>query len=312
MGRYIVKRIVLMLLVMFLVSGGTFFLIHLAPGDPAFLLAQARFGIEVTPEQIQWVGREMGFDAPVHMQYFIWINHLLDGDFGLSLRTDRPVLAEILYRLPATLELVTAALAISLFIGIPLGVISAVKPYSTLDNFSMLGALLAISMPGYWLALLLILVFAVHLGWLPVCGQGTVRHLVLPALTLGISGLAFKMRLMRTSMLEVLKQDYILTARAKGLKENIIAYKHALKNALLPVVALTGMQFGRMIEIAVIIEVIFAWEGIGKLLVDSIFARDFTMIQGCVLCITIFVVLGNLIADILYVFLNPQIRYEKG
>ncbi len=311
MARYILKRILIMLVVLFVVSVVTFSLIHLAPGDPATLLAMARYGVEVTPEQIEWVGREMGFDAPIHAQYFIWLGHVFHGDLGASLRTDQPVLSEIWLRLPATLELVFAAMIIGLIVAIPLGVISATRQHSIIDNATMIGALIGVSMPGFWLALLLILVFSVHLGWLPVCGRGGVEHLILPAITLGVSTAAINMRVMRSSMLEVLRQDYILTARAKGLSQRVITYRHALRNALIPVVTLTGIQFGITIGMAVIIETIFAWEGIGKLLVDSIYARDFTMIQGCVLCISALVVLSNLLVDILYAYLDPQIRYEN-
>jgi len=311
MARYILKRILIMLVVLFVVSVVTFSLIHLAPGDPATLLAMARYGVEVTPEQIEWVGREMGFDAPIHVQYFIWLGHVFHGDLGASLRTDQPVLSEIWLRLPATLELVFAAMIIGLIVAIPLGVISATRQHSIIDNATMIGALIGVSMPGFWLALLLILVFSVHLGWLPVCGRGGVEHLILPAITLGVSTAAINMRVMRSSMLEVLRQDYILTARAKGLSQRVITYRHALRNALIPVVTLTGIQFGITIGMAVIIETIFAWEGIGKLLVDSIYARDFTMIQGCVLCISALVVLSNLLVDILYAYLDPQIRYEN-
>lgn len=311
MTRYILKRILIMLVVLLVVSVVSFSLIHLAPGDPALLLAMARFGVDVTPEQVYWVGKEMGFDAPILVQYFIWLGHVFHGDLGQSLRTDQPVLSEILLRLPASLELVTAAMGIALVIAIPLGVICARRQYSAIDNASTLGALIGISMPSYWLALLLILLFSVRLGWLPVCGRGGLEHLILPAITLSVSEMAINMRVMRSSMLEVLRQDYILTARAKGLSERVITYRHSLKNALIPVVTLAGLQFGRMIGIAVIIETIFAWEGIGKLLVDSIYARDFTMIQGCVLCISILVVLSNLVVDILYAYLDPRIRYEK-
>jgi peptide/nickel transport system permease protein len=220
------------------------------------------------------------------------------------------VLDEILTRLPATVELAIAGMLVSLIIAIPVGIISATKQYSIVDNVSMLGALLGVSMPNFWLGLLLILLFSLHLGWLPVFGRGGIEHLILPAITLGTGMAAITTRLVRSSMLEVLRQDYIRTARAKGLNEKTVIGKHALKNALIPVVTVVGLQFGFLLEGAVIVEVIFAWPGMGRLLVDSIFARDFHVIQGCVLFIAVMFVLFNLLVDISYAYIDPRIRYE--
>jgi peptide/nickel transport system permease protein len=307
---YILRRIVLMVFILLGVSVITFSMMHLVPGDPAEMIALARYGELVTPETIELVRVELGLDQSVFVQYFHWLADALQGNLGYSFRTDRPVLDEILTRLPATIQLAIAGMLVALVIAIPVGVISATRQYSAVDSISMLGALLGVSMPNFWLGLLLIMFFSVHLGWLPVFGRGGIEHLILPAITLGTGMAAITTRLVRSSMLEVLNQDYIRTARAKGLKEKVVIYKHALKNALIPVVTIVGLQFAFLLEGAVVVEVIFAWPGIGRLLVDSIFARDFTLIQGCVLYIAALFVVVNLLVDISYAYLDPKIRYE--
>ncbi|MCL0042292.1 ABC transporter permease [Thermodesulfovibrionales bacterium] len=310
MLTYIIRRIGLMVFIMLGVSVITFSMIHLVPGDPAEVIATERYGEEITAETIEHVRRELGLDQPVYVQYARWLINVLQGDLGYSFRTDRPVLDEILTRLPATLQLALAGMLVALIIAIPVGIVSATRQYSAVDNLSMFGALLGVSMPNFWLGLLLILFFSVHLGWLPVFGHGGIEHLILPAVTLGTGMAAITTRLIRSSMLEVLKADYIRTARAKGLKEKVVIYKHALKNAMIPVVTIVGLQFASLLEGAVIVEVIFAWPGIGRLLVDSIFARDFMLIQGCILFIAAMFVLVNLLVDISYAYLDPKIRYE--
>lgn len=308
MYQYIIRRLLWAIPVMFVVSLFTFSLIHIAPGDPAILMAMSRYGTEVTPEQIEWIGKEMGLDAPIHIQYLIWMGHLFHGDLGNSIRTDQPVVSELLIRIPVTLQLGITAIIISLLISIPLGIISAVKQYSLFDNIVFACTLVLISFPGFWLALLFVLIFSVKLGLLPVCGRGGIEHMILPAATLALGMCAFTTRLTRTSMLEVLRQDYIRTARAKGLTERIVVLQHALKNALIPVVTHTGIKLTRIFQAAVVIETIFAWEGIGKLMVDSCFARDFPMLQGCVLLTASAFVLINLIVDISYLYFDPRIH----
>ena len=310
MLTYIVRRIGLMIFIMLGVSVITFSVLHLVPGDPAEVIARERYGEEITAETIEHVRRELGLDQPVYVQYARWLINVLQGDLGYSFRTDRPVLDEILARLPATIQLALAGMLASLLISIPVGIISATRQYSAVDNVSMFGALLGVSMPNFWLGLLLILFFSVYLGWLPVFGRGGIEHLILPAITLGTGMAAITTRLIRSSMLEVLSQDYIQTARAKGLKERVVVYKHALKNAMIPVATVVGLQFGSLLEGAVIVEVIFAWPGIGRLLVDSIFARDFMVIQGCLLFIAAMFVFFNLLVDVSYAYLDPRIRYE--
>ncbi|MEW6622889.1 MAG: nickel ABC transporter permease [Bacillota bacterium] len=311
MLKYIVRRVILMLFILLCVSIVTFSMMHLVPGDPAKIIAEQRYGEGVTSETVEWVRKDLGMDGAIAVQYFAWLTGVMQGDLGYSYSTDRPVWKEISSRFPATLELALAAMLVSLLISIPIGIYSAMKKYSIMDNISMFAAMLGVSMPNFWLGLLLILFFSVHLGWFPVYGRQDVTSLVLPAVTLGTGTAAVTARLVRSSMLEVLKQDYIRTAYSKGLKEIIIIYKHALKNAFIPVVTVIGLQFGALLEGAVVVEVIFAWPGIGRLLVDAIFARNFPVIQGCVLIITIFYVMINLLIDILYVWLDPRIRYDN-
>ena len=293
----------------------TFTIMLFAPGDPAEMIATSRYGVEsLSSEIIARIRVEEGFDAPVYVQYLNWLNHVLHGDLGRSLVTGKSVSSEFLARFPATLKLALASMIIALLIAIPVGIISATKQYSVVDNASMVGALIGVSMPNFWLGLLLMLLFALYLGLLPVCGygDGSIAYLILPAITLGTGMAALTTRLTRSSMLEVLKQDYITTARAKGLREKVVIWKHAFRNALIPVVTIVGLQFAGLLEGVVIVETIFAWPGVGKLLVDSIFERDFAMMQCGILFIAVIFVLVNLTVDILYALLDPRIRYEKG
>ena len=299
-----------MFFILLCVSIITFSLMHFVPGDPAKLIAEKIYGDNVTTKAVELVRSEMGLDKPVYIQYFSWMAGILHGDFGTSSSTGRPVWDEIANKLPATVELALAAMLISLIIAIPVGILSAVKQYSIMDSICMLGAMLGVSMPNFWLGLLLILVFSVNFGWFSVYGRGEITQLILPALTLGTGIAAVTARLTRSSILEIFKQDYIRTARSKGLAERAVINRHALKNALIPVVTVVGLQFGSLLEGAVVVEVIFAWPGLGRLLYDSIFARDFAVIQGCVFFIAVMYVIVNLLIDIIYVWLDPRIRYE--
>jgi len=309
MTLYISRRIGAMALVIFAVSVFTFLLIHMAPGDPRIMMAMSRFGNDITPEQIEWIGKEMGLSAPLHIQYAIWLGHLLEGDLGHSIRSDQTVVSELLTHLPATLKLGLSGFVLSLLLALPLGSLAAIKQNTAFDNAVMLFSILFISIPGFWLALLLILLFSVKLGVLPVCGQGTLAHMVLPVTVLALGMAATTARLTRTCMLEVLRQDYIWAARGKGLPEWRIIVGHALKNAMLPVVTYSGIKLARTFQVTVIVETIFAWEGIGKLMVDSCFARDFPMIQGCVLLVGAVFVFINFSVDLLYMAMNPRIRF---
>lgn len=291
----------------------TFSMVHLTPGDPAKLILREQLGGEEPPRQaVEELREEMGLNAPFHVQYGKWLIKVLHGDLGNSFVTGRPVLKEILSRFPATLELAVASMIISLLIAIPVGIISAVKQNSIIDNVGMVGALLGVSIPNFWLALLLMLFFSLNLGLFPVAGYGGVKYLVLPAITLGTGMAAIITRLTRSSMLEIIAQDYMQAAKAKGLPAQTVITRHAFKNALVPVVTYVGLQLGWALEGAVIVETIFARPGIGRLLYNSVFARDFPAIQGCVLFFALIFVLVNLLVDISYAYLNPRIRYEKG
>ncbi|HJH27746.1 MAG TPA: glutathione ABC transporter permease GsiC [Methanophagales archaeon] len=311
MLKYILKRLLLVFVVVLGVTVVTFSAMQSAPGDPAEMIAIARYGEDLTQEEIEWVRVTEGLDAPVYIQYLGWLGHILRLDLGKSLITYEDVLEEIQTRFPATLLLATSSLVLSLLIALPTGIISAVRKNTIVDNACMTGALLGVSMPNFWLGLLLIWLFALSLGLLPSFGYGSIKHLILPTITLGTSMAAITTRLTRSSMLDVLNQDYIVTAKAKGLDEKTILLRHALKNAMLPVITFVGLQLGFLLGGAVIVETIFAWPGIGKLLVDSIYARDFALIQGCVLFIAVIFALANLAVDILYAYLDPRIRYEK-
>lgn len=292
----------------------SFSLIFFAPGNPAVAITEAEIGEEPTLAEIGFFFQEHGLKAPFFTQCAQWLYMITHGDLGTSFRTGEPVLVEFIDRFPATLELAVAAMFIAILISIPLGILSAVKQNSVLDHVSRFVALWGVSMPNFWLGLLLILFFSVKLDWLPCFGYGSIEYLILPAITLGTGMTASLMRLMRASMLEVLRQDYIRMARAKGLRERVVIWKHGFKNALIPVVTVMGMQVGYLLAGAVIIETIFAWPGVGKFLVDGIYARDYPVIQGFVLIIALFFVLSNLAVDILYTYLDPRIRYdvEKG
>jgi peptide/nickel transport system permease protein len=306
MWRYVVRRVLLVIPVMLGVSLIVFVLMHFTPGDPALLM----LGERATEEQLQLLRQEMGLLEPLPVQYARFLGAALQGDLGRSYRSGRPVVTEVLSRLPATAELALAAVAIAVLISVPLGVLSAVKQYSLLDNAGMLLALLGASLPSFWLGLMLILLFAVNLGWLPPSGRDGLPSLVLPALTLGAGAAALITRMTRSSMLEVINQDYVRTARAKGLPEKTVIYSHALRNALLPVVTVIGLQFGALLGGAVITETVFAWPGAGRLAVEAIRAKDYPVVQGAVLMLALAFAFVNLLVDLIYAFLNPRIRAQ--
>lgn len=313
MLAYVRKRIIGLMVVILGVTAMTFLLIRLAPGEPAEMIAIARYGEEnISDEMVSYIRDKEELDKPIFCQYIRWLQNILKGDLGVSLSTGEPVLEEILTRLPATFKLAVCALLLSVAFAIPLGVISAAHYNSITDRLTTTGAMLAESIPCFWLSLLLIILFSVNLGWLPSFGAGKIKHLVLPSVSLSVGMTAVTTRLTRSSMLEVLHQDYITTAKAKGLSQVRIVGHHALKNAMIPIVTIIGIQFSHLMEGTVIIESIFGWPGIGKLLVDSIFVRDYAMIQGCVLFFAVFVVIINLIVDLVYFLLDPKIKMKKG
>jgi peptide/nickel transport system permease protein len=253
----------------------------------------------------------LGLDEPLHVQYFKYLGHVLQGDFGRSVRTHEKVLPAILDRIPASLVLAASSLFVALAIGIPAGVISAVRPYSRIDQGSMVGALLGVSVPNFWLAIMLILVFSLYLGWLPASGRGSppdFQHLILPSVVLGSGYAATICRLTRSCMLEVLNNDYIRTARAKGLREFYVVNKHAFRNALIPVVTEVGISLVGLLEGSTVIEVVFAWPGIARMAYQAALYRDYPMLQGCVLAVAFLFVAVNLLVDILYFYLDPRIK----
>jgi len=282
-----------------------FSILHLAPGDPTTIM----LGEHATPEAIAALRERLGLDDPIPVQYFRWLSGVVRGDLGRSIYTRQPVMEMIWQRLPATLELTFTAMLLALLIAIPVGIISATKQYSTFDHAGMLGALFGISMPSFWQGLMMIYIFSFVLGWTPISGRGTISHLILPAIVLGTGQAALIARLTRSSMLEVIRQDYVRTARAKGLAERLVISKHALKNALIPVVTIVALQLPVLFGGAVITETVFAWPGMGRLIVESIFVRDFPVVQAVVLITAMIVVLSNLLADILYTFLDPRVKY---
>jgi len=298
------------------VSVVVFLVLHLSPGDPAEIM----LGSQATREDLTRLRAELGLDEPLHVQYVRWLAHVAQGDLGRSIWMKRPVLAEVLDRLRATLILTGTALLLSTAGGIALGVASATRPNSLLDRLSAVASLFGASMPVFWLGIVLMVIFSLWLGWLPASGMfapygggdlgNLLAHLVLPALTLGAASITIIARLTRSTMLEVLGQDYIRTARAKGLVERRVVVRHGLKNALIPIVTVVGVQAGYLLGGAVLTETVFAWPGVGTLMVQGILARDFPLVQGCVLVIALSFVLINLAVDLLYGWLDPRIRYE--
>jgi peptide/nickel transport system permease protein len=336
MSRYITRRLLNLLPVILGITFLVFIFLHLIPGDPAVILA----GQQATPEQVAALREHLGLNQPLPLQYFIFLKNLVRLDFGTSIISGVPISQEIRIRWPATFELSVAAMLVALILGIPAGVLAAVRRNSPIDNATMSGSLLGVSMPVYWLGLLLIYLFAVNLKWLPPNGrisveagfafkpitgfyvldalfQGDMKalndimaHLILPAITLGTIPLAIVARITRSAMLEVLSQDYIRTARAKGVMERWVIFKHALKNALLPVVTIVGLQFGTLLSGAILTETIFSWPGIGSWLYEGILARDYPVVQSGVVFVAIAFVLINLIVDLSYALLDPRIQYD--
>jgi len=306
MIRYVIKRILFLIPILLGASLIIFSIMRLVPGDPARLA----LGFLAPEEEIVRLREELGLDKPIYIQYLIWLWKALHGDLGRSIMSHRPVLLDIIPRYIATLQLTTAGMCVALFVGITTGVVAATRRSTIFDGLSMAIALLGVSMPTFWLGLLLMLIFSVKLGLFPAGGMGGVEHLVLPALTLGAFAAALIARTTRTSMLEVLSQDYIRTAEAKGLAQRVVVYRHALKNALIPIITVVGIQFGILLGGAVFTETVFSWPGIGRLLVEAILTRDYPLIQGTILVIAASYVIVNLITDLLYALADPRIHYE--
>jgi ABC-type dipeptide/oligopeptide/nickel transport system permease component len=306
LARFLARRLALTIPVLLGVATLVFSLIHFIPGDPA----QAMLGEAASQADVDALRTRLGLDRPLLEQYAGFLSGLARGDLGTSLRTDQPVARQILERMPATMELAAAAMLVALCFSIPLGIAAAVRRGTAVDHAAMTLALTGVSVPNFWLGPLLAIVFAVELGWLPVSGRGTWLHLILPAISLGAALAAILARMTRATMLEELREQYVQAARARGVSRLRAIVRHAFRNSLIPVVTLVGLQFGAVLTGAVITETIFAWPGIGRLLIQSIGFRDYPLVQGCILLIAITYVGVNLVTDLVYGVLDPRIRYE--
>lgn len=316
MYKFILKRLLQLIPVIIGVTFIVFFIMNLAPGDPAAII----LGDQATAEALAMKREELGLNDPLLIRYFNYMKNLLRGDMGTSYKNNIPVWNQVIDRLPNTAILAVAGIFIALLFGIPIGILSAKKQYSLLDNISMVAALIGVSMPNFWSGLLLVMLFSLTLGWLPSQGMGSggvipvLRSIILPSLTLGINSMAMVARMTRSSMLEVIRQDYISTAQAKGLDDHVITTQHMLRNALIPIITAVGLQFGHLLGGAMLAETVFSWPGLGRLMVDSIKSRDIPMVLGCVVFMATMFSIVNLIVDIIYAFVDPRIKsmYKKG
>ncbi len=327
MSKYIIRRLLNLIPVLIGVSLIVFMMVHISPGDPVRVM----LGEDASPEEVERLREVYGLDQPLHIQYGRWAGNVLQGDFGTSIRRGRPVSELITGRLGATMELALVSLIFATLIAIPLGIVAAIKQNSWIDFFSMVVALLGVSMPPFWIGLMLLIYIALHVGFFPIFGRGasmieafqylfsegsfamfyeSIRYLILPAISLGTAGAAVLTRLTRSSMLDVLGEDYVRTARSKGVKERTVVFKHAFRNALLPVVTIWGLQLGFLLGGAVITETVFAWPGVGRLIVDAINQRDFPIVQAGTLMLAVIFSVVNLLVDLSYAYLDPRIRYD--
>ena len=306
MIRFLARRLLLTVPVLAGVATLVFSLIHLVPGDPV----EAMLGESASRQDVANLRHQLGLDRPLYIQYAAFIGGAMTGDLGRSLRTGQSVVGTIAERMPATIELAIAAMLFAGLVAVPLGIVAAVRPGTAVDHAATAIALVGISLPSFWVGPILALVFAVELGWLPVSGRGTPAHLVLPAITLGAPLAAVLARMTRASLLGELREVYVLAARGRGVSRTRAVLRHAFRNSLVPLVTIVGLQFGAVLTGAVITETIFAWPGVGRLLVQSITFRDYPLVQGCILLIAATYVVVNLIADLWYGFLDPRIRFE--
>jgi peptide/nickel transport system permease protein len=321
MWTYILKRILISIPLIIGLATVTFFIIHMAPGDPMALYRNP----DISPEVMELMRKNLGLDQPLHIQYVKWLGSVARGNFGVSFTAHRPVLDILKEAIPNTLQLTFLALLLDIIVGIVIGVISAIKQYTYVDHSITVSALFIYSMPSFWLGLMLILLFSLLLGWLPASQMQSINadlfgfwhrmwdritHLIMPVFVLGIATAAGTARFMRGSLLEVIRQDYIRTARAKGLSERVVVFKHGLRNALIPIITLTGLYLPFLLGGSVITETIFAWPGMGRVAVGAIFARDYPVVLAVNLIAAVMVVMGNLLADITYSLLDPRIRLE--
>lgn len=314
MYKYVGKRLLMLIPVLLGVTFIVFFILNLSPGDPAAMI----LGDQASAEALEMKREELGLNDPLLVRYGNYIWDMLHGDLGVSYKNNLSVWDQVIERFPNTAILAVAGILVALLIGIPTGIISAKKQYTAIDNCSMVLALIGVAMPNFWFGLLMVIIFALNLGWLPSQGMGAggielLRSLVLPALTLGTGSAATITRMTRSSMLEVIRQDYIGTARAKGVSEKTITYRHMLRNAMIPIVTAVGLQFGTLLGGAMLTETVFSWPGLGRLMVDSIKSKDIPMVLGSVIFLAIMFTVVNLIVDLIYAFIDPRIKsqYKK-
>ena len=306
MARYILKRLLLMIPVFIGISFLVFAMLELSPGDPAQII----LGMKATPEALQNLREQLGLNDPFMVRYLRYLGSVLHGDFGTSWRTGLPVLSEIAARIPVTLRVALGAMLLTVLMGIPIGIVSAVKQYSLTDNMTLGGALLFSSMPSFWFGTLLVLLFALRLSWLPATGSDSIRSYILPWITLAASNAATLVRMTRSSMLEVIRADYIKIARAKGASERQVILRHALRNALLPIITIVGMNFAALMGGTVVIEQVFTLTGLGTLAINSVRALDVPMVLGEVLFIAMLTSIINLLVDVLYVYIDPRLKSQ--
>jgi peptide/nickel transport system permease protein len=314
--EYVIRRVFAIIPLLLVITLLVFTLIHIAPGDPFSQMFGTETGVEEEKILREVYIKKWGLDKPIWEQYFYWLYNAIQGDLGYSFMTGRPVFELIIEKIPFTIELGGLSLLISLAIGIPLGVISAVKERTTIDRLATSASVVAYSLPSFWVGIVMIIFFSVTLGWFPTSGAGMgeglgehLKSLIMPTLVLGLGGIGLLTRLTRNSVLEVLKEDYITTARAKGVKEYNVIYKHALRNALLPVVTVLGLQLAFILSGAVLVETVFAWPGMGRFFVLSANRRDYTTLMGINLTISVTILMAMLVTDIAYAFIDPRIKY---
>ena len=311
MGRYIVRRLLMLIPVLVGATFFVFFIMNLSPEDPALII----LGADATPEAVQELHHELGLDKPLVVRYASFINKLLHGDLGKSYKNNMDVMAMILDKIPNTILLAFSGIVIAVLVGIPVGILSAQKQYSIFDNIAMVITLILAASPAFWFGLILVIIFSLNLGWFPSAGMGSgfvgsIVSLVLPAITLCGSTAALVARTTRSSMLEVIRQDYIDTARAKGVSESVITIRHQLKNAMIPIVTVVGLQFGVLLGGSVMTESVFSWPGVGRFVVEAIKSKDIPCVLGSVVMLSILFTIVNLLVDILYAFIDPRIKSQ--
>ena len=315
MHKYILKRLLMLIPVILGVTFIVFFILNLSPGDPAAMI----LGEQATAEALEMKREELGLNDPILVRYFNYMKDLLHGDMGVSYRNSISVWEQVIDRFPNTVVLAIAGILVALLIGIPLGILSAKKQNTIIDNISMVLSLIGVSMPNFWFGLLVVMLFSLKLGWLPSQGMGEgfvplLLSLILPALTLGTGAAGSIARMTRSSMLEVIRQDYISTARAKGVDERTVTFQHMLRNALIPIITSVGIQFGGLLGGAMLTETVFSWPGLGRLMVENIKSKDIPMVLGCVVLLATMFTIVNLVVDLIYAFVDPRIKslYKKG